>query len=137
MLRNDKDCKDKEKDDKKNDNKSEAEVLAAKQRETLPIEERIQMFKSMLLEKEVEFYYYLNGIIMKTFLTNLIIIFRYQHFPPGRKNYTRLSSINGIYCLLQKNENKYLNSLLKNEPRKKERKNVKDRNCIEINFDNY
>lgn len=32
---------------------NEAEILAAKQRESLPVEERISMFKSMLLEKEV------------------------------------------------------------------------------------
>lgn len=44
---------DKEKKDG-GDNKNEAESMAEKQRETLPIAERIEMFKAMLLEKEVE-----------------------------------------------------------------------------------
>ncbi|KAH7641478.1 transcription elongation regulator 1-like [Dermatophagoides farinae] len=42
----------KEKKDGDN-NKNEVESLAEKQRETLPITERIEMFKAMLLEKEV------------------------------------------------------------------------------------
>lgn len=43
----------KEKKDGDN-NKNEVESLAEKQRETLPITERIEMFKAMLLEKEVK-----------------------------------------------------------------------------------
>lgn len=37
----------------KKDPATEAELLAAKQRETIPLEERIEMFKNMLIEKEV------------------------------------------------------------------------------------
>lgn len=40
---------EKEKKDKVDEN----EIMAEKQRNTLPIEERISMFKNMLLEKEV------------------------------------------------------------------------------------
>ena len=46
---------DQEKDVKK-DPASEAELMAAKQRETIPLEERIQMFKEMLIEKDVIYY---------------------------------------------------------------------------------
>ena len=42
-----------EKENKK-DLSTEAELLAAKQREILPVEERIQMFRLMLIEKEVK-----------------------------------------------------------------------------------
>lgn len=45
---------DQEKDVKK-DPASEAELMASKQRETIPLEERIQMFKEMLIEKDVIF----------------------------------------------------------------------------------
>lgn len=45
--------KEKEKKEPSNSNVNEAEVLAAKQRESLPIDERISLFKAMLLEKEV------------------------------------------------------------------------------------
>ncbi len=37
----------------KKDPATEAEILAAKQRETMPVEERIKMFKDMLIEKDV------------------------------------------------------------------------------------
>ncbi|XP_054167522.1 transcription elongation regulator 1-like [Oppia nitens] len=47
--------KEKEKEEKetKKDTTNEAELMAAKQRETIPLEERTQMFKAMLIEKDV------------------------------------------------------------------------------------
>ena len=44
-----------EEKDIKKDGTTEAELMAAKQRETIPLEERIKMFKAMLIEKDVIF----------------------------------------------------------------------------------
>lgn len=58
FQRSNNDSREKEKEKEKketNNNVNEAEMLAAKQRESLPIEERTSMFKAMLLEKEVGF----------------------------------------------------------------------------------
>lgn len=44
---------DEEEKETKKDPATEAEVIAARQRETIPLEERIQMFKTMLIEKDV------------------------------------------------------------------------------------
>ena len=54
IIRKIEENEEKEKDAKK-DGTSEAELLAAKQRETIPVEERINMFKAMLIEKEVTY----------------------------------------------------------------------------------
>ena len=45
------------KSDSESDVKKEpdAELIAAKQRETLPLEERVEMFKGLLAEKEVSY----------------------------------------------------------------------------------
>jgi len=52
LLRSKKKVEEPEKEVKK-DPATEAEILAAKQRETMPVEERIKMFKDMLIEKDV------------------------------------------------------------------------------------
>lgn len=41
-----------EKENKK-DPSTDIQIIAAKQRETIPLEERTQMFRAMLVEKEV------------------------------------------------------------------------------------
>ncbi len=52
LFKSNRKSEDEEKEAKK-DGTTEAELMAAKQRETIPLEERIKMFKAMLIEKEV------------------------------------------------------------------------------------
>lgn len=92
------------KSDSENEGKKEpdAELIAAKQRETLPLEERVEMFKGLLAEKEVILYF----IYLHLFYSSFLFIFTFDrsvHFQLGRKSFIKLSLIHGIYYLHQKN----------------------------------
>lgn len=78
--------------EKENKKEVDAETIAAQQRETVPIEERIVRFKDMLAEKDVSYAY-----TRKFSLNNNILFFRLVHFRPGRRSSTKLSLIRGIY----------------------------------------
>ena len=68
-----------EEKDAKKDAATEAELQAAKQRETIPLEERIKMFKEMLIEKKVRALFIVTSLLIE--LSN-----RCQRFLPGKRS---------------------------------------------------
>lgn len=71
----------------------EAEVRAARERALVPLEIRVKSFKEMLKEKDVSFFIFLFFWFL---LINLLLC-RSQLLVHGKRNFTKLYLIQGIF----------------------------------------